>query len=155
MSGNFFLKLEGIEGDATQPDHKGEIAVLSWSHSFNQPTRSPAGTVEQANHADFSIVKYLDSATTHLLQKCWSGKPIAKAVFTAWRADGDNKPVRNLLIELSGVIVSNCSIAGGQGDLPTETVTLHYGAAAYTYFKPGGPADGHKVTHDVAKQMVT
>ncbi len=66
MAANFFLKLETptIEGESTDSTHAKEIQVLSWSHSFNQPTsptRSSAGggTVEQANHSDFSITKYL------------------------------------------------------------------------------------------------
>ncbi len=58
MAGNFFLKLStpDITGESSDSNHVGEIQVLSWSHSFNQPTsptRSSAGggTVEQANHS--------------------------------------------------------------------------------------------------------
>ena len=71
MAGNFFIKFEGpvIAGESTDTTHKDEIQVLSWSHSFNQPTkptRSSAGggTVEQANHSDFSITKYVTPPRT-------------------------------------------------------------------------------------------
>ena len=62
MSVNSYLKFEtpGITGGSTDVNHKGEIEVLSWSHSFSQPTsatRSTAGggTVERAHHSDFSF----------------------------------------------------------------------------------------------------
>ena len=92
MAGTMFLKLTGpdITGESTDSAHPGEIQVLSWSHSFNQPTsptRSSAGggTVEQANHSDFSFTKYTDASTDDLLKMCWSGKHIEKGVFCAYR----------------------------------------------------------------------
>ena len=143
MSGKFFLKFSApdIRGGSSDNNHQGEIEILSWSHSFNQPTsptRSSAGgyTVEQANHSDFSFTKYIDSATNDLLKQCWSGKQIGAGTFTAMRADGDNKPVEYLKIEFTDLVVSNYSISGGTGDLPTETLTLSYGKVTYSYTQP-------------------
>lgn len=165
MATNFFLKLETptIEGESTDSSHSKELQILSWSHSFNQPTkptRSSAGggTVEQANHSDFSITKYIDSATDDLLKMCWSGKMIGKGTFTAYRADGDNKAVKYLTVEMENIVVSNISFGGGGGDLPTETVALAYGKVTYTYVpqKPkDGTADGAQpVSHDLIQQEV-
>jgi len=165
MAGNFFIKFStpDIKGESADSNHAGEIQVLSWSHSFNQPTsptRSSAGggTVEQANHSDFSFTKYIDSASDDLLKMCWSGKQIATAKFTGYRADGDNKPVQYLMIDFTNVIISNYSISGGAGDLPTETVTMSYGKVTYTYIQQK-PADGtaggnEPVSHDLMKQEV-
>jgi type VI secretion system secreted protein Hcp len=165
MAGNLFIKFEepGITGESTDTKHSGEIQVLSWSHSFNQPTkptRSSAGggTVEQANHSDFSITKYVDSATDDLLKLCWSGKQIGKGTFTAYRADGDNKPVEYLNVLLEKIVVSNVSFGGGGGDLPTETVALAYGKVTYTYKSQkvaDGTSDGAQpVYHDLIGQDV-
>ena len=165
MAGNLFIKFEepGITGESTDTKHSGEIQVLSWSHSFNQPTkptRSSAGggTVEQANHSDFSITKYVDSATDDLLKLCWSGKQIGKGTFTAYRADGDNKPVEYLNVLLEKIVVSNVSFGGGGGDLPTETVALAYGKVTYTYKSQkvaDGTSDGQQpVHHDLIQQEV-
>jgi type VI secretion system secreted protein Hcp len=165
MATNFFLKLETpeIKGESTDSSHSGELQILSWSHSFNQPTkptRSSAGggSVEQANHSDFSVTKYLDAATDDVLKMCWSGKQIGKGTFTAYRADGDNKPVKYLMIELENIVVSNVSFGGGAGDLPTETLALSYGKVTYTY-APHKVADGtsvgaQPVYHDLIKQEV-
>jgi type VI secretion system secreted protein Hcp len=161
-----FLKIEtpNVTGEASDSNHTGEIQVLSWSHSFNQPTsptRSSAGggTVEQANHSDFSFTKYIDAATDDLLKSNWSGKMFAKATLTCYRADGDNASVNYLTVVMENVIVSNFSISGGAGDLPTETVTLSYGVITYTYVQQksaDGTASGNQpVKHDLIKQQVS
>jgi type VI secretion system secreted protein Hcp len=160
-----FIKFETpkIEGESTDSNHKDEIQVLSWSHSFNQPTsatRSSAGggTVEQANHSDFSFTKYTDSATDDLLKMCWSGKQIKKATFTAYRSDGENAAVKYLEIIMEFIIVSNVSLSGGTGDVPTESISLSYGKVSYNYIpqkEADGTADGNQmISHDLQKQTV-
>lgn len=115
--------------------------------------------MEQANHSDFTITKYIDSSTDDLLKQCWSGKMITTGTFTAYRADGDNKPVKYLEIVMSNIIVSNVSFGGGAGDIATETVALNYGIIEYKYIpqkKDDGTADGAQpVKHDLMKQEVS
>lgn len=166
MAGNMFIKFEtpAITGESSATGHENDVQVLSWSHSFNQPTspvRSTAGsgTVEQANHSDFSFTKYADSATDDLLQRCWSGKTIGKATFCSYRADGNNQPVKYLEVIMEEVIVSNVSIGGGTGDIPTETIALSYGKVTYNYIpqnKDDGSGEGvQPVSHDLIKQEVS
>ncbi len=165
MAMNAFIKFTepDIKGESTDNTHSEQIQVLSWSHSFNQPTkavRSTAGggTVEQANHSDFTFSKYTDAATDDLLKYCWNGKQIGKAVMQVYRADGNDAAILYLEVEMDDVIISNFSIGGGQGDLPTENVSLAYGKVTYKYKtqKPDtGDAGGvQPVSHDLIKQLV-
>ena len=162
MAQNFFIKIDSHDGESKVEGHDKDIQVLSWSHSFNQPTsatRSSAGggTVEQANHADFSFTKYLDIASVPLMKSCWNGKTIATATFTAYRSDGDAL-VEYLKVEMTNVLISNISFGGGTGDLATETVTLSYSKVKYTYTQQkvaGAGNDGNKAaSHDLALQKV-
>lgn len=162
MAQNFFIKIDSIDGESKVTGHEKEIQVLSWSHSFNQPTSSTrssagGGTVEQANHADFSITKYLDIASVPLMKACWLGKTLATAVFTAYRSDGDAL-IEYLKVEMNDVIISNISFGGGTGDLASETITLSYGKVKYTYTQQkeaGGGNEGNKAaSHDLALQKV-
>ena len=166
MASNMYIKFEtpNITGGSKDSQHTGEIEVMSWSHSFNQPTspvRSTAGggTVEQASHSDFTFTKYLESSTDDLLKQCWSGKHIGKATFTAYRADGDSNPVKYLEIVMEGVVVSGMSIGGGAGDLPVENVSLNYATVKYTYSSQdaeSGTAGGNQpVQHDLVKGEVS
>lgn len=156
-----FLKPD-IKGESADQNNRDAITVLSWSHSFNQPT-SPlrttrGGTVEQANHADFSFTKYLDAATPDLLKCCWSGRTFEKVVFTACRSDGDGKLQKYLEIIFSDVIITNLSTGGSTGDMPSETVTLGYGAVSYQYTRrnhDGGSQASPAVLHDLNRQMVS
>lgn len=165
MATNFFMKIEKptVSGESTDSQHTNDIQVLSWSHSFNQPTsptRSSAGsaTVEQANHADFAFSKYTDSSTDDLLKLCWQGDQIGKCTFYAYRADGANQPVLYLKVAMENCVVSNFSVGGGAGDVSTETVSLNYSKVTYTY-KPQKQADGtadgdQPVSHDLSTQQV-
>lgn len=165
MAVNVFLKFEepAIKGESTDDKHKEEIQVLSWSHSFNQPTKATrstagGGTVEQANHSDFTFSKYLDAATDDLMKYCWNGKQIGKATLSCYRSDGGAAAILYLEIKMEDIIVSNISIGGGPGDLPTENISLAYGKVTYTYKsqKPEtGDAGGvQPVSHDLIKQVV-
>jgi type VI secretion system secreted protein Hcp len=50
------------------------------------------------------------------------------------------------------VIVSNISVGGGPGDLPTENVSLAYGSIAYSYPAAGETAPA--VRHDLTRGIV-
>ncbi|MFL6237135.1 MAG: Hcp family type VI secretion system effector, partial [Thermoanaerobaculia bacterium] len=126
------------------------------------PTHSTAGagSVEQANHSNFTFTKYIDSATDDLLKFCWNGKQIATATITCYRADGaaDNKPIEYLKVEMQHVVISNFSISGGAGDVPVENVSLDYGIVKYTY-KPQKKADGtagdqQAIQHDLEQRKI-
>lgn len=167
MATKMYIKFEepAIEGSSKDSKHEKEIEVMSWNHSFSQPTssvRSTAGggTVEQANHSDFSLTKYMDSATDDLLKQCWTGKHIGKATFTAYRADGvSDDPVKYLEIVMEGVVVSSISVGGGPGDIPVENVSLNYATVQYTYVtqdSESGDAGGNQpVKHDLVKGVVS
>ncbi|SMH63015.1 Hcp family type VI secretion system effector [Azospirillum agricola] len=166
MASNMFIvfKTPDITGESADSSNTNAIQVLSWSHSFNQPTsptRSSAGsgTVEQANHSDFSFTKYMDAATDDLLKMCWSGQQIGTATFSAYRSDGANTAIKYLEVVMTNVIVSNVSVGGGTGDIPTETVTLSYSSVQYTYIQQktaDGTAGGNQpIKHDLAAQTVS
>jgi type VI secretion system secreted protein Hcp len=140
MATNVYLKIETpeIKGESTDDKHKDQIEVLSWSHGFNQPTspvRSSAGsgTVERANHQDFTFTKYTDISSPQLMKKCWSGQHFGKMTLQAYRSADEKTVVEYLRIEFEDVVISNISIGGGMGDVPIENISLAYGKVTYTY----------------------
>ncbi len=159
MSSNMYIKFEepDIAGGSAAPGHQGEIEVLSWSHGFVQPTRSAAGagTVEQANHANFNFTKYLDVATNSLLKYSWSGRQIGEATLSCFRIDGaaGNEPVKYLTIVMEHVVIANYSISGGPGDIPVENIALDYGIIQYNYI-PQKHAEAMSVTHNLENRTI-
>lgn len=163
MSSNLFITFHtpDIKGESEDQSNENAIDVLSWSHSFTQPTtaaQKSSGTVEQANHSDFSFAKYLDVATPDILKYCWSGKPFKKAVFSAYRSDGENKPQKYLEITFSDVIITNVAVGGGTGDRASETITLSYAAVNYQYTyrdHNGHPKASPNVQHDLVQRKIS
>ncbi len=128
-----------IAGDSTDPAQAGAMELLSWHHAFNPPSSgvsSGNGPVEQARHSDFSFVKYVDGATDDLLRLCLGGERIGRVGLSCYRSDGDAAPLLYLQVDLEEVIISNVSIGGGQGDRPTETISLAYAKVTYRYSAP-------------------
>lgn len=167
MASNMYIKFEGpdIEGGSTASEHTKEIEILSWNHGFSQPTsptRSSAGsgTVEQANHMNFSFSKYVDSATDDLMKACWAGDQIDKATVTCYRSSGatDNKPVEYLKIVMEHLVIANFSISGGPGDVPVENISLDYGIVQYNYLPQGkdtGEAGGTQaIKHNLEDRTI-
>lgn len=166
MASNIYIEFKepNIVGESTDSNHKNQIEIMSWNHGFSQPTsptRASAGggTVEMANHSDFSFTKYTDAASDDLLQYCWSGKHIKSATVHAYRANGDNKPCKYLEINMDSVIVSNFNLGGGSSDIPVENVSLSYGKVTYKYIpqdESTGSAGGvQPVSHDLIKREVS
>ena len=165
MATRIFLKVEtpNVAGESTDKGHAGEIEVLSWSHSFNQPTspiRSTAGsgTIERANHSDIVITKYTDVASTDLLKHCWAGSHFGKMTLQQFRSAGVDDDVEYLTVELEDVVISNFSISAGGGDVPMESIALSYGKVTYKYdpadAKTGKKKGNKPVFHDLKTNSV-
>ncbi len=167
MAINMYLKFEdpagthAAKGSSKDANHTEWVEILSWSHSFTQPT-SPlrstagAGTVERANHSNFNFTKYMDASTDDLLKHCWSGRHFAKAMVEAFRAE--ETPVKYLEIEMQDVVVSNVSFSGGGGDIPIENIALSYSYIKYVYTQQAeaGEAGGNQpISHDLTTNTVS
>jgi len=166
MAINAYIKMDGITDGTAAAGHENEIEVLSWNHSFIQPSSSTrsssgSGTIEAATHNDFSFTKFLSSATDDLLKHCWSGMQIPSVTFTCYRSDGntDNKPVEYLKVVMEYVIVSSFAVSGGAGDLPIEEVSLNYAKVQYVYTPQkrddGTGGEAQPITHDLTTKTIS
>jgi type VI secretion system secreted protein Hcp len=134
---DYFLKVDGIEGEATSDGHKNEIDVLSFSYGVTQPGSAayagPGSGVGRAQFHDVSITKYMDKASPKLMQACAGGDHKATVVLTARRAGGSQQDY--LEVKLSQVLFSNYQVSGGGGDsLPVESLTLNYAKIEFSYW---------------------
>ena len=127
MAVDAFLKIKGIEGDATQKFHKGEIEVLSYSWGIAQvgdPTTG--GGTTKVSISDFSIQKFVDKASPLLFAACCTGEHFPDAIFTVEPAGaGGTKPTAFLKIKLSDVLISSFQ-ASGSSETPTESVSISF-----------------------------
>jgi len=139
MAYNMFLKIDGIDGDSQDANHKKWIEVQSYAHKMSQAaggTLSAHGahTGGRVDHEDFTLSKRLDSASPILAQYCCMGKHIPKVTFEVCRALGDQTTF--MVYEMSDVIISSVSPVGSAeatDPLPRENITIRYSMIRWMY----------------------
>jgi type VI secretion system secreted protein Hcp len=157
---DYFLKIDGVEGESTDEGHKGEIEVLSWSWGVSNSGARAIGSgagAGKANFQDISITKFLDKASPQLFLATASGKHYPTATLMA-AADADRDGKQDYyVIKLTDVIVSSFQQSGASGgDKPTESISLNFAKIEIEYMpqKPDGSLDAPvKAGWDLAKNV--
>jgi len=130
---DMFLKIEGIDGEATDKKHKGEIDVLSWSWGMSQSGSSGSGETGKVNVQDFSYTKFIDKSTPKIYEKLSSGKHIPTIELSISDKKYSGKQTY-LKYTLTNVLVTSVSTGGSGGeDRPTENITLNFAEIKVTY----------------------
>lgn len=129
MAQDMFLKLEGIEGEATDAGHSGEIELVSWNWEVTQPSSMHSGSgggTGKARANDLEFVHALDKASPNLFKYCVTGKHIPEAVLTIRKAGGS--PLEYLKLTMKDVLVTlvRPSSASEEEGKITETVRLSF-----------------------------
>ena len=134
MAVDFFLKLDAINGESVDANHKDEISIMSFSWGASQVT-SVAGTggsgAGKANLMDLSIMKNYDSASSPMYKALLTGTHIKTGVLTASKAGGDGKPF--IKISLTELFVTSIQISGSS-EIPMESVSFSYNTIKTEYF---------------------
>jgi len=133
MAVDFYLKLDGITGEATDSNHKDQIQLLSFSWGGSQVT-SVAGTggsgAGRADLSDLSIMKYMDKASPGLFKAMISGTHIKTGILSAVKAGGDGKPF--LKLSLEELFVTSVQTSASS-EIPSESVSFSYNKIKYEY----------------------
>lgn len=130
---DYFLKIEGIDGESTDEGHRGEIEILSWSWGTNQMgTGGQAGSNRggKVNFQDLSVTKAIDGTTDTLMLGHFEGKHFPTAKLTMRKAGGN--PQEYYVITLKDVMISSFAQAG-DGSQETETISLNYTKIEFDY----------------------
>ncbi len=150
---DMFLKLDGVTGETSDTDHKGEIEVVSWR--WGMGTAVGGGTGDRAGSApsisELEITKHVDRSSVTLMSFLASNREVAKAQLTARKAGGAAHEY--LKIELENVLVTALNHET-KGPEIAETITLNFTRFRVTYTPQGatGAAGGGAVTfqYDIA-----
>lgn len=144
---DYFLKLEGVEGESQDHKHKGEIDLESWSWGETQAGThggGGGGGAGKVSMQDFHFVMKVNKASPKLLLACANGEHIKKAVLTCRKAGKEAQEF--LKMTLSDLLVSSFQTGGsGHGDIvPTDQISLNYSKIEYEYKeqKPDGTLGG-------------
>jgi type VI secretion system secreted protein Hcp len=132
---DFFLKIDGIQGESQDDKHKGEIEVISFSWNV-------ARHGGKASISDFKFVKVMDRSSPILAQTASQCSSPGTAYFVARKAGRGQQEY--LKITMKEVFISSVSPNSGS-EVPLETVTLGFTSAEMKLAPqlPDGSLDGY------------
>jgi len=135
MAVDFFLKVDGADGESTQTGHTNEIKIHSFSWGASQTTSvsgSGGSGAGKASLSDINVMKDLDKASPELFKALLTGKHIATAVLTAQKVTGDTSGKPFLTITFGEVFVTSQQISGSS-EIPSEAVSFSYNTIKFDY----------------------
>ena len=131
---DFFLKIEGIEGESADSKHKGEIELQSWSWGASQTGASHSGGgggAGKVSMQDFHFVMSMNKASPKLMLACASGEHIKKAVLVCRKAGKEQQEY--LKVTMSDLLVSSYQ-TGGHGDItPVDQISINFAKMEQEY----------------------
>jgi type VI secretion system secreted protein Hcp len=134
MAVDTHIKFDGVEGESSHKDHKGEIDVLSWSWSVSNISGAATGGGSgkgKAQPGDFHFMHTYDKAAPVLAKNCASGKHFPTVVLTARKAGEGQKDF--LKVTMKEVFITSVQPGvGGEGDI-VEAVNASYKDIEFAY----------------------
>jgi len=133
---DYFLKVEGVDGESADHKHKGEIELESWSWGEAQHgthASGGGGGAGKVQMQDFHFTTKISKASPKLMLACATGEHIKKAVLIARKAGKEQQEFYK--ITLSDVLVSSYQ-TGGSGHssvIPTDQVALNFAKIEIEY----------------------
>jgi len=133
---DYFLKIDGIEGESQDKGHKGEIDVLMWDWGEQNSGGSSyggGGGQGKVVMKDFTFQMKVNKATPKLVLACASGQHIKEATLTCRKAGGSQEEF--LKYYFYDLLISSYDTGGSEGAdiIPTETITFNYSKMKVEY----------------------
>jgi type VI secretion system secreted protein Hcp len=133
MAVDYFLKLDGVQGESQDDNHKNEIQIMSWSWGASQVS-SVAGTggsgAGKADLSDFSVMCFFDKSTPKFFKSICSGTHIPTGTMSAIKSGADGKPY--LKVDFKEMFVSSLQISGSS-EIPTVSLSFTYNEIKIDY----------------------
>jgi type VI secretion system secreted protein Hcp len=150
---DYFLKLDGIQGESSDAKHKDEIELVSFQWGVAQSAGRPGagGGAGKAQFKSFEFLMRVNKASPQLFLACVTGKHIKEASLSVRKAG--KAQLEYLKIKFTDVLVSSFDEAAGT-EPPQETVAFNFGKFQLEYTTQqaaGKPGDSIKAGWDLSK----
>jgi type VI secretion system secreted protein Hcp len=145
---DYFLKIDGIEGESSADKHKGEIDIESfeWGESHTVIGTGEHGAKFKVRMQDIQFTMFASKASTKLMIACALAQPFDKATFTLRKAGSDQQEY--LVFVFRDVFITSYNISGPatetskdekighekrENPIPLERITLNFREIEVTY----------------------
>src|SRR5215831_2110019 len=129
MANDYFLKIDGIDGESQDAKNPGAIQLESFSWGATQTgtfAHGGGGGAGKVRMQDFQFVMKHCKASPKLMLACAEGEHIKKAVLTCRKAGKEQQEY--LKVTLTDLLVSSyqTGASGHSGVVPTDTFSLNF-----------------------------
>lgn len=134
MATDFFIRLDGIDGESHDKAHAKWIDVIGFGHGAMQNVAAGRATSVsgRGQFQPFVFTHLVDKATPKLQQYCMSGQKVAKVAFQVCRAvSGAQVPVYEVTLE--NVKIGKCTVRTVAESSTGPTVMDTYAGAEAAY----------------------
>ena len=121
---DYYLRIEGIDGEATAKGQENAINVESYSWGVSNPAVDSAGA-GKATFKEFTVRKQTDKSSPKLMVACAAGQHIKSAVLTARRVNNRGAVGDYLVIRLEDVVITSYQV-GGTGEGAIDVVGFSF-----------------------------
>jgi len=133
---DYFLKIDGIEGESQDAKHKNEIQLESWSFGATQHGTAHTGAgmgAGKVEMGDFHFVMRANKASPKLFLACCNGEHIKKAVLTCRKAGKDQQEY--LKWTFTEFLISSYQTGGHAGSdiLPMDQISINHTECQFDY----------------------
>jgi type VI secretion system secreted protein Hcp len=133
---DYFLKIDGIEGESKADKHTGEIDLESFSWGATQSgsfATGGGGGSGKVSMQDFHFTMGINKAGPALFLACAQGDHIPKAVLTCRKAGKEQQEF--LKVSFSDILVSSYQTGGSGGAdiLPVDQISLNFAKIEIEY----------------------
>ncbi len=144
---DYFLKIDGIEGESQDSKHKNEIEIESFSWGAHQMgTASHGGGMGagRVSMKDFTFTMRVNKSSPKLMLVCANGSHIKSAILTCRKAGKEQQEY--LKVTFSDLLVSEyvTNGTGAAGVIPMDNISLNFTKVEFEYKeqKPDGTLGG-------------
>jgi type VI secretion system secreted protein Hcp len=131
---DYFLKIEGVDGESTDAKHKGQIEIdsFSWGVSNSGSMASGGGGgAGKATFQDLHFTKKVDKSSPKLMEAVATGEHLRSLELVVRKTGGDQ--MEYYKIELQNVLISGYSTTGSSGEAPSESISLNFEKIIFEY----------------------
>jgi len=155
---DYFLKIDGIDGESVDSKHKGEIQLESWSwgatNTANISAGGGGGGAGRVTMSDFQFTSVTSKASPKLFLMCASGRHIKTATLTVRKTGERDNGFEWIKITFMNLLVNFYKeVAASVDTPPTDDVGLAFQKIEFLVSSqsPTGALEGSTAaTFDVA-----
>jgi type VI secretion system secreted protein Hcp len=133
MAVDYFLDLDGIQGESQDEKFKNKIQLLSWSWGASNVS-SVAGTggsgAGKVDLSDFSAMTFFDKSTPKLFKSIVKGAHIPKGTLSAVKSGADGKPY--LKVNFTEIFVTGLQMSASS-EVPSVSLSFTYNEIGIDY----------------------